>query len=61
MLLFLDIMGLDTHDRHLPLDDPFFLALGVTLTPIIETLPSHRNLEKMVGILMKTCHTAGHE
>jgi hypothetical protein len=26
-----------------------------------ESLPSHRNLEKMVGNLMKTCHTAGHE
>ncbi|MGD0413090.1 MAG: hypothetical protein ABSC18_15470, partial [Verrucomicrobiota bacterium] len=25
------------------------------------SLPSHRNLEKMVGNLMKTCHTAGHE
>jgi phosphoglucomutase len=27
----------------------------------IVPLPSHRNLEKMVGNLMKTCHTAGHE
>jgi hypothetical protein len=26
-----------------------------------ESLPSHRNLEKMVGKLMKTCHTAGHK
>ena len=26
-----------------------------------KSLPSHRNLKKMVGILMKTCHTAGHE
>jgi hypothetical protein len=27
----------------------------------IFSLPSHRNLKKMVGNLMKTCHTAGHE
>lgn len=38
MLLILDIIGLDIPDRHLPLDDPFFMADSVTLTPIVETL-----------------------